>query len=200
MSETASRDRPKPGLRERKKSRTRFAIQQEALRLFLENGYHATTVEQIAEAAEVSPSTVFRYFPTKDALVLTDDYDPVMVEQFRAQPAELGTVAAFRAALRETFKDLPDDQLDAARERHALVMSVPELRAAFADFTVGTMRTVADLIAERTGRSTEDPEVVALAGALLGVMLAAYALGEDLPRQLAGADAQLAHLETGFTI
>ena len=96
MSETASTERPQPGLRERKKTKTRFAIQQEALRLFQDQGYHATTVEQIAEAAEVSASTVFRYFPTKDALVLTDDYDPIMVERFRAQPPELGVVAAFR--------------------------------------------------------------------------------------------------------
>lgn len=200
MSQTASPERSQPGLRERKKSRTRFAIQQEALRLFRAQGYQATTVEQIAEAAEVSPSTVFRYFPTKDALVLTDDYDPIMMEQLRSQPAKLGVVAAFRAALRATFKDMPHEQIVAAKERQALVMAVPELRAAFADFTVGAMRTVAEIAAERTGRKSDDPEVVAVAGALLGVMLAAYATGEDLEKELAGIDRQLAHLETGFTL
>ena len=86
MNPTQPAEGARQGLRERKKARTRFAIQQEALRLFREQGYGATTVEQIAEAAEVSPSTFFRYFQTKDALVLTDDYDPIMVERFRAQP------------------------------------------------------------------------------------------------------------------
>jgi AcrR family transcriptional regulator len=68
------------GLRERKKAKTRAAIQRHAWRLFQEQGYAATTVDQIAEAAEVSQSTFFRYFPTKEDVVLTDDYDPVMIE------------------------------------------------------------------------------------------------------------------------
>jgi AcrR family transcriptional regulator len=200
MSPTGSPEQTRPGLRERKKTRTRFAIQQEALRLFREQGYRATTMEQIAEAADVSPSTVFRYFPTKDALVLTDDYDPVMVERLRAQPAELGVVAAFRSAIRETFADVPPDQVAAAKERHHLVMTVPELRASFADFTVEAMHLVADFAAERSGRPADDPEVIGVSGALLGVMLAAYTLGNDLEVQLAQMDAQLAHLESGFTL
>lgn len=200
MNETASAERPQPGLRERKKTKTRFAIQQEALRLFEEQGYHATTVEQIAEMAEVSPSTVFRYFPTKDALVLTDDYDPIMVERFRAQPPELGVVAAFRAALRETFEGMPPEQVRAATKRHALVTAVPELRASFADFAVASIRLVADLVAERIGRPADEPEVVAVCGAILGVMLAGYLLGGDLEEQLALMETQLAHLESGFTL
>ena len=65
----------RPGLWERKKARTRAAIREHAFRLFREQGYDATTVDQIAEAAEVSPSTFFRYFPTKEDVVLQDDME-----------------------------------------------------------------------------------------------------------------------------
>src|ERR1700749_5229695 len=91
------------GLRERKKARTRAAIRQEALRLFREQGYQATTVEQIAAAAEVSPSTFFRYFPTKEDVVLQDDMDTRVLDAFARQPGDLSPIAAVRAALREAW-------------------------------------------------------------------------------------------------
>ncbi len=201
MSSTPPRDETRPSLRERKKTRTRFAIQQEALRLFREQGYTATTVEQIADAAEVSPSTFFRYFTTKDALVLTDDYDPVMVERLRAQPPDLAVVPAFRAALRETFADLPQEQLEAAEERNALILSVPELQAGFAEFVLSSVHQVVQLVAERTGRATDDPEVVAVVGAVMGVILSSFLLPRrDLRSKLEMVHAQLGHLETGFTL
>src|SRR5207344_3192834 len=88
----------RPGLRERKKARTRAAIREHAFRLFRAQGYDATTVEQIAEAAEVSPSTFFRYFPTKEDVVLQDDIDVLGMETFQSQPAGMSPIAAFRAA------------------------------------------------------------------------------------------------------
>ena len=94
------------GLRERKKARTRAAIRREAMRLFREHGYEETTVEQIAEAAEVSPSTFFRYFPTKEDVVLLDEYDDLIVEAFRAQPPELTPLQAIRKALSEVMGTL----------------------------------------------------------------------------------------------
>ena len=104
------------GLRERKKARTRAAIRQHALRLFREQGYTETTVEQIAEAAEVSPSTFFRYFPTKEDVVLQDDFDPIAIAKFEALPTDMHPVAALRAAMRETFAEAPAWQLEQFRE------------------------------------------------------------------------------------
>src|SRR5215831_2993472 len=97
-------DQPALGLRERKKAKTRAAIQEHALRLIREQGYQATTVEQIAAAAEVSPSTFFRYFPTKEDVVTYDALDPMFLEALRAQPPDLRPIQAIRAAFHEVFR------------------------------------------------------------------------------------------------
>src|SRR6202165_753065 len=98
MSLLLEADRRRPGLRERKKVKTRAAIQEHALRLFAERGYEATTVGDIADAAEVSPSTFFRYFPTKEDVVLYDALDPLLLAALEAQPLDLRPGRAFRAA------------------------------------------------------------------------------------------------------
>ena len=84
------------GLRERKKAKTIAAVQMHALRLFKEFGYHETTVEQIAEAAEISPSTFFRYFATKEDVVITDNYDSLLTSAFGEQSSELSPLQALR--------------------------------------------------------------------------------------------------------
>jgi len=117
------------GLRERKKARTRASIREHALRLFREQTYQGTTVEQIAAAAEVSPSTFFRYFPSKEDVVLQDDMDTRMIEALERQPAGLGPVTAVRTASREVFASYTQADLDLLRETTALTMTVPEVRA-----------------------------------------------------------------------
>ena len=101
-------------LRERKKARTRASLREHALRLFREQGYQATTVEQIAAAAEVSPSTFFRYFPTKEDVVIQDDMDTRLFAAFDRQPASLGSVPALRASLREVAAAKNPDAVDFA--------------------------------------------------------------------------------------
>lgn len=171
--ENASLQRVAGGLRERKKARTRAAIQHEALRLFREQGYSATTVEQIADAAEVAVSTLFRYFPTKEDLVLTDDYDPLIIEAIRDQPAGLRPVDAVRAALRSVFGRLSPAEAADLRERGNLAVAIPELRAAMVGQFAQMMRVLTGLIAERTGRDADDFAVHTLAGAMIGVMISA---------------------------
>jgi AcrR family transcriptional regulator len=190
------------GLRERKKARTKAAIQQHAVRLFREHGYDATTVEQIADAAEVAPSTVFRYFPTKEDLVVTDDYDPIIFEAFRAQPPELSIVQAWRAALRATVAGLPAAEIAMQRERELLILAVPELWAASLNNITQTMTAIAELSAERVGREPDDPATRNIAGAVFGVMLAvmfdwAKNPDMDLPARL---DEALEHLDSGLPL
>ena len=112
------RSPPQAGLRERKKARTRASLREHALRLFRLQGYQATTVEQIAAAAEVSPSTFFRYFPTKEDLVLQDDMDVRMIEAFQQQPPGLSVIAAVRAATREVFGSYTAADLDVFARDH----------------------------------------------------------------------------------
>jgi len=190
------------GLRERKKARTRAAIREHALRLFREQGYHATTVEQIAEAAEVSPSTFFRYFPTKEDVVLRDDMDVIGLEAFEAQPASLSPIAAYRAAVLEAFASLTPEELERFRETTHLTLTVPEVRARALDEFASGIDTVATAVARRTGRSADDFAVRNMAGALIGVVVAAtMPWGEQpAPDMLDRIDAALAHLEAGLPL
>ena len=159
------------GLRERKKARTRAAIREHALRLFRENGYQRTTVEKIAEAAEVSPSTFFRYFPTKEDLVLQDDMDTRMIEAFERQPAGLSPLSAVRAAAREMFASYTEADLDLLAETTALTMNVPEVRARAMDEFARTITVISEALAKRTGRPVDDLAVRTAAGAIIGVMM-----------------------------
>ena len=159
------------GLRERKKARTRASLRQHALRLFGEQGYHATTVEQIAAAAEVSPSTFFRYFPTKEDLVLQDDMDTRMVEALERQPAGLGPVAAARAPSREVFASYTEADLDLIQQNMALTLSVPEVRARALDEFARTIAVMSEALAKRSGRPADDLTVRTIAGAIIGVIM-----------------------------
>ncbi len=165
------RDRPE-GLRERKKARTRASIREHALRLFREQGYQATTVEQIAAAAEVSPSTFFRYFPSKEDVVLQDDMDTRMIEALERQPAELGPLTAVRAATQEMFAGYNAADLDVLRETTVLTFTVPEVRARALDEFARTIGVVAEAVAKRAGRGPDDLAVRTAAGAIVGVIMA----------------------------
>jgi AcrR family transcriptional regulator len=196
-------DRPAVGLRERKKAKTKAAIQQHAMRLFGERGYQATTVEQIAAAAEVSPSTFFRYFPTKEDVVLYDALDPVLLEAFRAQPAELSPIQALRGAMWAVFGELPAGEVAVQQERDALIRSVPELRARMLDEFAKSLDLFAEIVADRVGRRADDPAVRTLAGAVIGVGISAWSTAGDHANPmdyLAVLDASLAHLEAGLPL
>ncbi len=169
-----TKDAAGPGLRERKKARTRQLIQSHALRLFRQQGYKETSVEQIAEAAEVSPSTVFHYFPTKVDLVKYDAMDEQMVEAMREVPADVGLLDAMRQAMWQTFVNAAGDDLDAALERERLMRTVPELRAALLEEFTRTIRLMTGILAERSGRPADDEQLQALAGAVIGIGLAAW--------------------------
>jgi AcrR family transcriptional regulator len=118
-------------LRERKRTRTRLMIQAEAFRLFAEKGYAETTVEAIADAAAISPRTFFRYFATKEDVVLWDEYDSQVGELLAARPDDEPIAVSFCAIIRETLGGLLRRDPDQLLTRVRLLSSVPELRARF---------------------------------------------------------------------
>lgn len=194
--------KPAVGLRERKKAKTRAAIQQHALRLFREQGYDDTTIEQIAEAAEVSESTLYRYFPTKEDLVLWDEFDPLLIAAFRVQPAELSPLQALRASFLEVFEKLSEEDWDVQRERFELEISVPEVRAAMAEQILDMIRTIAELAAERVGRPSDDLSVRTWAGAVIGVAMSVLLSAEEYPTAewVSLLDKAFAYLEAGLPL
>lgn len=189
------------GLRERKKQRTRESIQDHALRLYQEQGYAATTIDQIAEAAEVSPSTYFRYFPTKPDTVLFDRMDPIFIDEFLAQPQGQEPLAALRAAMRTVFSAMSEEHLANEMTRMRLVVEVPELRAASAQQIETNLPLFTDAVARRVGREPDDVVVLHWVGAVVGaVMVAFYRAVGNQEDVFEAVDRALDYMESGMPL
>ncbi|MFI9614960.1 TetR/AcrR family transcriptional regulator [Streptomyces sp. NPDC052023] len=137
------------GLRQRKKAQTRRTIQEQALRLFLSQGYENTTVEEIAAAAGVSHMTFFRHFPTKESVVESDDYDPMIVRLIEARPQEEDPLTALHRALAEGLAAVYTADKEALLVRTRLVLRTPALRARVWENQHATERLFADALAAR---------------------------------------------------
>jgi AcrR family transcriptional regulator len=200
MSDPANGD--KPGLRERKKARTKASIQEHALRLFREQGYGNTTIEQIAEAAEVSPSTFFRYFGSKEEVVVYDALDPLLIQAWRSQPDDLLPMEALRRAMRQVFGQLDDAYVADMTERGRLTYEVPALREAMVADMLRTANVFAEEIALRCGRPVDSFEVRIFTGAMMGAMLAAMLplLDQERPDYIGEFDALFDFLEKGMPL
>jgi AcrR family transcriptional regulator len=119
---------PEPDWRQRKKTATRDRIRACALRLFREQGYNATTVEQIAAAAGVSHMTFFRYFPAKEDVALSDRYDPLIAELIEQTPVTQPLIQRIRTALLQGLEQVYDTDRDAMLAQNKLIVSTPALR------------------------------------------------------------------------
>ena len=131
-----------------KKARTRRRLQEQALRLFAECGYEATTVAQIAAAAGVSHMTFFRYFPTKEDVVLSDSYDPLLVSLIEARPRTEHPVTRIRTAVREGLTTIYADDRAALLNRTRLALRTPALRARLWENQFATRRLFEDALDE----------------------------------------------------
>lgn len=119
---------PEPDWRQRKKIATRGRIRASALRLFREQGYDTTTVEQIAAAAGVSHMTFFRYFPAKEDVVLSDDYDPLIASAIAQTPATWPVIRRIRTVLADGLRLIYDTDRDTLFDQVKLIVATPALR------------------------------------------------------------------------
>ncbi|GAA3117565.1 TetR family transcriptional regulator [Streptosporangium carneum] len=150
-----------PGLRERKKQKTRLALVDAALDLFAEQGYEATTVDQIAAAVDVSPRTFFRYFATKEdvALSLPHHGQEVMIAELAARPAEEPPFTALTQAMRALVTMLKEGDLtDSARflKARELIENTPALLGGSVRRMMENEQRLVAEIARREGADRDD--------------------------------------------
>ncbi|PFG44509.1 TetR family transcriptional regulator [Isoptericola jiangsuensis] len=154
--------------------RTRDRIQAVALDLFERHGYGATTVEAIAGAAGVTPMTFFRHYPTKDAVVVTDPFDPLVAAAVGAQPADLPVLDRVRRGLLAALDAVDPDEDEVARRRVAVVAAEPALRAAVVASTAATEAAIVDrLVADGAPRLDATVATAACLAACTAALLAA---------------------------
>ena len=142
--------------RERRRTRTMRTIQGEALRLFAQRGYEQTTVDDIADAADISPRTFFRYFPTKEDVVLWDEYDAMIWDLLDQRPDDEPPGEAMRAITRHTIERLYRRDPERLLARNRLLFSAPAVRARFLDFARAGVELLSAGFAARRGLPRED--------------------------------------------
>nr|BFE58991.1 TetR/AcrR family transcriptional regulator [Dactylosporangium thailandense] len=158
-----------PGRRERKKAATRQSIADAALRLFLERGYDQVSIRDIADAADVSTTTLFKHFPSKEALVfdMDEDREARLVAAVRDRPAGTDVIEALRGYARDHWLPLADDPRLAAFT--ALVDATPALRDYAERMWSRHTDSLAAAIADACGAPAGDVASAALARFMLQI-------------------------------
>jgi len=186
------------GLRERKKEQTRDELAAAAIRLFIERGYDATPVEDIAAAVEVSPRTFFRYYPTKEDVVVellrcgaVDLHD-----ELASRPDGECLADALRAATHR-WAELSSERAANLMQLSRVVRSSPVLRARLEEERRRGVAVLAELVADRIGvSSAKDDRPALIATLAMSVISAAIERWSD-----AGGEGDLGdYLDVGFDL
>ena len=163
----------KVGLRDRKKLAAMRRIQQVALDLFDRRGFDDVTIEQIAETADVSPSSIYRYFGTKEHVVLWDEVDVRLFDAIEAELALHPPVEGMRRAISAVMTQYFDQTDDLARRKTRYALEEPALRAALLEQTDELTQRVAEALARASGQPADDLEPQVIATTLIWAMMAA---------------------------
>ncbi|MER5434283.1 helix-turn-helix domain-containing protein [Streptomyces sp. NPDC002588] len=186
---------PVLGRRERKKAATRQAIADAALRLFLERGYDQVSVRDIADAADVSTTTLFKHFPGKEALVFDEDegQEAQLIAVVRRRPAGQGIVDALREHVLTTW--LPLAEHPQLADFTDLVNSTPALRRYAERMWIRHTDALSRAIADEAGVAHDDLACVTLARFVLEIPT----LARDRPNRRAAVETIFGILEHGWT-
>jgi AcrR family transcriptional regulator len=163
-----------PGLRERKKERTRREITETARRLFGERGFEAVTVAEVAAAAEVSEATVFNYFPSKEDLFFggLEAFEEALLDAIRERSPGESALTAFGRFVTQPRGLLAAEDPDAVERLAAttrVIEESPALLAREEKILAGFVDSLAELLREETSAKPEDLEPWVLANAMMGV-------------------------------
>ena len=151
---------PEAGLRERQKRAIRTSLERAALELFLESGFGATSVDDIAAKAAVSRSTFFRYFGSKEAVIFApvDAVGETLAQAIDARPKQEKPLKAFEEALVITSSSpVVGDDEQVSRTRDSLIQSDPELQTRARELTLRWQSHIAEILARRDGRDVPRP-------------------------------------------
>lgn len=154
-------------------------IQSVALDLFEKRGFSAVTIEDIARAADVSPSSVYRYFGTKEGIVFTDEYDRATDEYMLDLLTTHPPLAAARLAMIAASEQFTRSDGEVFRRRAALAVSEPSILSAALTSAFARAQTFAQRWSRQSGRSINEtaPIAYAIVFALEGTI--AMSLRED---------------------
>lgn len=158
---------PLPGLAAKKKQRTRILLAEAAAALFYERGYDATTIDDIAAAVEISPRTFYRYFPTKEDLVVAmgqtslESFFAALEARPPAEPLTIAVQAAVDEALAPGWEDT-----DGVRSFMALIRDTPAFRARWVEEAFDNRYLLAAVIAGRTDGDPLGLRNLLIAGAI----------------------------------
>ena len=168
-----------------KRERTLVRLLECGLDLFERQGYDQTTVAQIAGAAGVTQMTFFRYFPTKESLLLDDPYDPLLIAAIGRQPRDIPPFLRAVRGIREAWRAVPDPDQPAIRRRVRVAASTPSLRAATWRSTGNTERAIVEQLVV-DGASDHDARIAA-AAVLAALVAGLFAWAENESAGLAAS-------------
>jgi AcrR family transcriptional regulator len=161
------------GLRERRRVRVKLMVQAEALRLFADKGYEQTTIDDIAHASAMSPRTFFRYFPTKEDVVLWDEYDELSFAELLSSQEHDDPLVRLISTVRQMIGGVHDRDRDLLLARTKLSFRVPEIRARFLDQQASSMGAVYPELAVALGGDPDDLGLRVMLSAMVAAMLVA---------------------------
>src|SRR5512132_1837870 len=162
---------PPTSLRDRKKDRTRRTLQAEAVRLFAQQGFEATTIEEIAAA--VAPRTFFRYFPSKEEVVFWSEHQPMLAGHVASRPDHEPAAQALRHGISDGLATFYEQDRERLLERSKLACRTPALQPRWRQQQADLAAGMAQILADRLGVHADDLEVRAIVAAIAAALFVA---------------------------